>query len=123
MGLFTTSTTPAPPPPSHASPTPSPDGAFEAPDRQSRAHCWRARDDFFACLERNGIIDGIREKDRAEGACGSEGKGLDRECAASWVCMLTGDAGLEGGILGGGKGLEKRRDGGGTEGNKWTWKS
>ncbi|KAF6218563.1 hypothetical protein HO133_005913 [Letharia lupina] len=85
MGLFTTSSTPTPPPPSHASPTPSPDGAFEAPDRQSRAHCWRARDDFFACLERNGIVDGIREKDRAEGACGSEGKGLDRECAASWV--------------------------------------
>lgn len=82
MGLFSTS---PPPAPSHASPTPSPDGAFEAPDRQSRAHCWGARDEFFACLERNGIVDSIRDKDKADGACGVEGKGFERECAASWV--------------------------------------
>ena len=84
MGLFTSS----PPPPSHASPTPSADGAFEAPDRQSRAHCWRARDEFFACLERNGIVDSIREKDQAESVCGVEGKGFGKECAASWVRPL-----------------------------------
>lgn len=84
MGLLSSSS----PPPTHTNPTPSPDGAFEAPNRQSRAHCWTARDNFFACLERNGIIDSIREKDKAMEACGTEGKDLRKECAASWVGYL-----------------------------------
>jgi len=84
MGLFTTSPDP---PPTHTNPAPSPDGAFEAPNRQSRTHCWRARDNFFACLEANGIVDSIREKDAAEKACGTESKGLEKECAASWVSI------------------------------------
>jgi len=93
MGLFTT---PPNPPPSHTNPAPSPDGAFEAPNRQSRAHCWEARDTFFACLERNGIVDSIKEKEKAGLACGEEGKGLERECAASWVCFLCVIGKLEG---------------------------
>ncbi len=93
MGLFTSSS-PSPPPPTPASPTPSPDGAFEAPDRQSRAHCWRARDAFFACLELNGIVDSIREKERADGACGVEGKGFEKDCAASWVCFVSVHLGM-----------------------------
>lgn len=83
MGLFTSS--PSQQPPSHTTPTPSADGAFEAPDRSSRARCWRARDDFFACLERHGIVDGIKEAERAEAVCGREGQGFERGCAASWV--------------------------------------
>ncbi|KAL2045679.1 hypothetical protein N7G274_002109 [Stereocaulon virgatum] len=83
MGLMTTS--PSPPQATHISPTPSPDGAFEAPNRQSRAHCWEARDAFFACLERNGIVDSIKEKERAGEVCEGEDARLGKECAASWV--------------------------------------
>lgn len=75
--LTTTPTTP--------SATPSPPTAVSAPNRQSRAHCWAARDTFFACLEQHGIIDSIKESERAGQLCGLEGKGLERECAASWV--------------------------------------
>lgn len=66
-------------------------------------------------------MDSIREKDKAEGACGGENRALERECAASWV-SLAGDlfyffgclvffGGLDKGE--GGRGLEcceKRRD-------------
>lgn len=31
-------------------------------------------------------MDSIGEKERAESVCGAEGKGLERECAGSWVC-------------------------------------
>lgn len=88
MGLFTSPSSPSQQQPSHTtSPSPSPDGGggFEAPDRSSRARCWRARDDFFACLERHGIVDGIKESERAAAVCGAEGRGFDSGCAASWV--------------------------------------
>lgn len=82
MGLFSTPTqTPAP--------KPSPDGAFEAPNRTARANCWRARDQFFDCLERNAIIDSIKDKEGAQSACGEESKGFDKECASSWVCQSS----------------------------------
>lgn len=79
MGLFSTPTEPPPP-------KPSSDGAFEAPNRNARAHCYKARDVFFECLERNLIVDSVKEKDEAQKVCGEEGKVLDRECAKSWVC-------------------------------------
>lgn len=77
------------PPPSHASPTapaPSSDGAYIAPDRTARQHCWDARDGFFACLERNGIVDSITDKEKTNKACGRENEKLEGECAKSWVC-------------------------------------
>ncbi len=83
MALLPTSLSPSRTQPTP--PAPSPDGAFEAPDRRTRAVCWQARDDFFACLSRNGIVDGIKEKERAESVCGAEGKVFERECAPSWV--------------------------------------
>ncbi|KAK0517214.1 hypothetical protein JMJ35_000369 [Cladonia borealis] len=67
------------------SPTPSPDGAFIAPSRQSRAVCYAARDRFFECLEKNGIIDSIKEKEKSEERCGMEEGELRRECVGSWV--------------------------------------
>lgn len=82
MGLFSAS------PPSSttlASPAESTDGAYIAPDRNARAHCWAARDNFFACLERNNIVDSIREKEKAGSACGAEDTDFGRECAKSWV--------------------------------------
>ena len=81
MGLFSSA-------PTHANPKASSDGAYEAPDRSARSICWSARDAFFECLDRNGIIDGIREKDAADKCCGKEARNLDRDCASSWVCLI-----------------------------------
>ena len=83
MGLLASS------PSSHVSPkapTPSPDGAYIAPDRNARQHCWDARDGFFACLERNSIVDSITEKEKTNEVCGTENEKLEGECAKSWVC-------------------------------------
>lgn len=81
------------PPPAHASPSapaPSSDGAYIAPDRNARQHCWDARDGFFACLERNGIVDSITEKEKTSDVCGKENEKLEGECAKSWVCYSDG---------------------------------
>ncbi|MCJ1240509.1 hypothetical protein MMC14_008512 [Varicellaria rhodocarpa] len=79
MGLFSS------PVASHTSPKASSDGAYEAPDRSARRACWTARDAFFTCLDQNGIIDSIRNDGEAKKCCGGELKGLEKDCAASWV--------------------------------------
>jgi cytochrome c oxidase assembly factor 6 len=79
MGLFSTST------PSLPAPKISSDGAPIAPDRTQRAKCWEARDAYFTCLDRNGIVDSIGEKDKADAACKVEGRGFEGNCASSWV--------------------------------------
>ncbi|KAI9708463.1 MAG: hypothetical protein M1820_003924 [Bogoriella megaspora] len=66
-------------------PKPSSDGAYEAPDRDQRAQCWEARDAYFRCLDRNNIVDSIKDKDQAAQACGSEGIAFEKNCASSWV--------------------------------------
>ncbi|KAL8760723.1 MAG: hypothetical protein Q9184_003103 [Pyrenodesmia sp. 2 TL-2023] len=81
MGLFSSSS----PAPSPQSPKPTPDGAFIAPDRSARDRCYEARDAFFACLDRAGIVDSIKESDAAGRECGGLEKGMGRECAASWA--------------------------------------
>ncbi|TAQ84212.1 hypothetical protein B7494_g7462 [Chlorociboria aeruginascens] len=78
MGWFTSSS-PSPP-----APKLSADGAPIAPDRSERARCWEARDGYFACLDRNGIVDSIMEKDKAAKACSAEGKVFEANCASSW---------------------------------------
>lgn len=72
-----------------AGPKPSVDGAFEAPDRTRRAHCWEARDSYFRCLDKAGILDGIQEADKAAKACGKESDGLETNCATSWVSLAV----------------------------------
>ncbi|GAB7352201.1 hypothetical protein MBLNU459_g2677t2 [Dothideomycetes sp. NU459] len=66
-------------------PKPSTDGGFIAPDRTQRAHCWEGRDAYFACLDRNNIIDSVRDSDKAAKACGPETQAFERNCASSWV--------------------------------------
>lgn len=83
MGLFSSSS--SAPPPAHENAKPSSDGAYIAPDRYTRARCYEARDKFFACLEQNGIIDSIKDKEQADKVCGNEERGMALECAASWV--------------------------------------
>ena len=90
MGLFSAS----PSSPSPATPAPSTDGAYIAPNRNARAHCWAARDNFFACLERNNIVDSIKEKEKAESACAMEDIEFGKECAKSWVSLKTSSMGL-----------------------------
>ena len=67
------------------SPKPSADGAFIAPDRTSRAKCYEARDAFFQCLDKNGILDAIKDGEKARIECGNVEKAFGRDCAGSWV--------------------------------------
>ena len=81
MGFFSSSSTDQLPAPKISS-----DGAPIAPDRTQRAKCWEGRDAYFKCLDNNGIIDSITEKDMAEKACSTEGRKFEGNCASSWVC-------------------------------------
>ncbi|KAK5139065.1 hypothetical protein LTR04_003915, partial [Oleoguttula sp. CCFEE 6159] len=68
-----------------AAPKASTDGAFEAPDRNARAHCWEARDAYFHCLDRNAIIDSVKAASLVEERCGKEDVQFKTNCASSWV--------------------------------------
>ncbi|KAL9528287.1 Cytochrome c [Sphaerulina musiva] len=81
MGLFSSSQTQTKPP----QPEASKDGGFIAPDRTARAQCWEGRDAFFACLEKNGIIDSVREDKKAREHCAPELAQFEKTCASSWV--------------------------------------
>lgn len=78
MGFFSSSSSPP-------APKLSSDGAPIAPDRSQRAKCWEARDIYFQCLDKNDIVDSLKEKDKAAKACSSEGKAFEANCASSWV--------------------------------------
>ncbi|KAG9235320.1 cytochrome oxidase c subunit VIb-domain-containing protein [Amylocarpus encephaloides] len=79
MGLFSTTSA------SHPAPKISSDGAPIAPDRTQRAKCWEGRDAYFQCLDKNGIMDSLTEKDKAEKSCAREGRQFEGNCASSWV--------------------------------------
>ncbi|GKT90247.1 oxidoreductase-like protein [Colletotrichum tofieldiae] len=40
-----------------------------APDRSERRKCWDARDAYFGCLDRNTIVDAVKDDDKARKAC------------------------------------------------------
>ncbi|KAK3070788.1 hypothetical protein LTR53_009822 [Teratosphaeriaceae sp. CCFEE 6253] len=75
--------TPSQPTPS--TPEASQDGGYIAPDRTGRQKCWDGRDAFFACLETHGIIDSVKQDDKARKACAPELGEFERTCASSWV--------------------------------------
>ncbi|OLN97691.1 Cytochrome c oxidase subunit 6B-like protein new16 [Colletotrichum chlorophyti] len=56
-----------------------------APDRNERRKCWEARDAYFACLDRNVIVDAVKDDAKARKACPSENTVFERDCAAAWV--------------------------------------
>ncbi|KAL2753178.1 hypothetical protein ACRALDRAFT_1077649 [Sodiomyces alcalophilus JCM 7366] len=56
-----------------------------APDRRERAKCWEARDAYFACLDRVGVIDAIKHDGEARKGCPSENEAFERDCATAWV--------------------------------------
>ncbi|KAJ5582271.1 hypothetical protein N7535_000891 [Penicillium sp. DV-2018c] len=61
------------------------DGGRIAPDRTSRARCWEGRDAFFACLDKNDILDGIKEDQKARQKCAKEVAEFEAACSQSWV--------------------------------------
>ncbi|ROT38368.1 hypothetical protein SODALDRAFT_295028 [Sodiomyces alkalinus F11] len=56
-----------------------------APDRRERAKCWEARDAYFACLDRVGVIDALKDDKQARKGCPAENAAFERDCAAAWV--------------------------------------
>ncbi|KAK6443557.1 hypothetical protein LTR95_000384 [Oleoguttula sp. CCFEE 5521] len=77
--------TPTSPSSTLANPKPSEDGGFIAPDRTARSQCWEGRDSFFVCLEKNGIVDSVKEDAKAREHCAPELKEFEKVCASSWV--------------------------------------
>ncbi|KAJ9504111.1 hypothetical protein LTR99_005960 [Exophiala xenobiotica] len=63
----------------------SQDGGFVAPDRNAREICWESRDIFFECLDKNNILDAIKEDDKARKACSKEVADYEKDCARSWI--------------------------------------
>lgn len=61
------------------------DGGRIAPDRTSRARCWEGRDLFFACLDKNDILDGIKDDKKARQKCANEVVEFEAACSQSWV--------------------------------------
>ncbi|KAH0609248.1 uncharacterized protein H6S33_012734 [Morchella sextelata] len=56
-----------------------------APNRSQRAKCWEARDSFFQCLDRNDIIDPIKNSAAAGEKCAPSSAAFEKECVGSWV--------------------------------------
>lgn len=56
-----------------------------APDRTERKKCWEARDGYFGCLDRHGILDALKDDKAAAKACGGEHTVFERDCAREWV--------------------------------------
>ncbi|KAF2166344.1 hypothetical protein M409DRAFT_66790 [Zasmidium cellare ATCC 36951] len=63
---------------------PSKDGGYIAPDRTARAQCWEGRDNFFKCLDQHGIIDSVKEDEKARKLCAPELKEFEKVCQGSW---------------------------------------
>ncbi|KAK2609613.1 hypothetical protein N8I77_003107 [Diaporthe amygdali] len=56
-----------------------------APSRTERRRCWESRDAYFACLDRNNILDAIKDDKAAAKQCSAEAVGFEKDCAAEWV--------------------------------------
>lgn len=59
----------------------------EPPSRNKREQCWKSRDLYFACLDKNEIenpLDPVKAK-IAKKQCGSEDSQFEKDCIASWV--------------------------------------
>lgn len=56
-----------------------------APTRTERKKCWESRDAYFACLDRNNILDAVKDDKAAAKNCGGESAVFERDCASEWV--------------------------------------
>jgi len=64
---------------------PAPAEPAGPPKREERARCWDSRDIFFSCLDKNGIIDSLKEDAKAREVCAAEHLKFEKNCVASWV--------------------------------------
>jgi cytochrome c oxidase assembly factor 6 len=71
MGIFSSSTT-----------QPQQD---EMRKKSSRQHCWDARDQYFACLEKHNIDNDITDSKSAQKNCKPEDDFFQQQCISSWV--------------------------------------
>ncbi|EJT75965.1 hypothetical protein GGTG_05890 [Gaeumannomyces tritici R3-111a-1] len=55
------------------------------PSRSERKRCWDSRDVYFACLDKAGIVDPVKDAKSAGKACGPETSVFEQNCAAQWV--------------------------------------
>lgn len=78
MGLFSSNPSPA---------STAADGSYKPMKREERKACWEARDAYFSCLDKNKILDSIKDADGAAQNCGGETKAFERDCASSWVSL------------------------------------
>lgn len=57
------------------------------PTRSERTVCWAARDQYFACLDANNIVDATKDPGAASAArlCAPQSAEFERDCAVAWV--------------------------------------
>lgn len=64
-----------------------------APDRTERRRCWEGRDAYFACLDRHGILDALKDEKAAASACSAEAVAFETNCAKEWVSSARRERG------------------------------
>ncbi|OLL24455.1 Cytochrome c oxidase assembly factor 6 [Neolecta irregularis DAH-3] len=57
----------------------------EAPSRNQRKRCWDARDLFFECLDKNGIVSPATDLAAPMAVCGTLWTKFKEDCQSSWV--------------------------------------
>lgn len=62
------------------------DGTYTPMKRNERKACWEARDAYFKCLDKNNILDAVKDADAALKNCPTENAKYEQDCATSWVC-------------------------------------
>ena len=55
------------------------------PEKSERQKCWNTRDEYYACLDRSGIVDALADAEKAAMLCKAEEEKFDRDCPAAWV--------------------------------------
>lgn len=63
----------------------SQDSAPDLTKKSQRAVCWASRDNYFACLDKNNIIDPRKDPAAALKVCKTEDAAFERDCIKSWV--------------------------------------
>lgn len=67
----------------------------QPPSREQRQLCWNKRDEYFACLDKHGIIQPAEgELGDKEGKCTAQRTSYEGSCGRSWVSASRGREGV-----------------------------